>query len=143
MELLNRERIQIETFCFMLPVSSVPSVSCWLSLCLPEGCLVNLFVPVCRSHVSVMCDLVSFMFCLCVCRASVPHKGLCSAFIEQHRKHHVEKRTGPFTEIFNSNYNGLKSLAPTDPSQPRQQTLLPNITVSRLTVINRCFQPLW
>ena len=54
-----------------------------LNLCLPEeGCLVDL------------CGLCV----LCICRVSVcvsvPHKGLCSVFIEQQRERHVGKEWG-------------------------------------------------
>ena len=54
---------------------------------------------------------------------SVPNKGLCSVFIEQHKTHHREGTRDTFQKSWII-LQGIKPFAPTDPDQPRQQTVL-------------------
>lgn len=68
------------------------------------------------------------------------HKGLCSLslFIEQHRKHYMEKEWDTLLKSLAEFFlQGIKSLATSDPYKTA------NIIVYQPVTINGCFQPLW
>lgn len=79
----------------MLPVSSILSVYCLsLNLCLPEGHLINLFIPVPISvPVCLSCVIVSSMCSVCL---SLMLASVCT---EQHRKHHVGYERDPLRKF--------------------------------------------
>lgn len=159
---LNREQVQIRTLCFKLPVSSILSVYCLsLNLCLPEGLLVNLFVPVpisvpvcpCVCHVwlyvcvlisvchvwlclclrmSVLCDCVFHVFC-----ASVPHAWLCIYWTAQRTP--CGLGTGPFMEVLNGFTRHQVTKTPTDSDN---RHYCKHTAIYQLLSINCCVQPL-
>lgn len=109
----NQERAQIEFFtllslCLLFSPMKVAYSVCWRirNLCLPKSWLMK-SVP------------VSLSVCL-----SLPNKGLCYGFIEQHRNHHMWRNTGYFTEIFNRILQGIKSLTPADPDNSITNTIV-------------------
>ena len=66
-----------------------PGVS--LTLYLPRGCLVNLFVPLSVCVLVHAYVLLCLLYKLCV---SVPNKALCSALVKQYRKHLMGNELG-------------------------------------------------
>lgn len=103
--------------------------------------LLNLFVPMSVGmcpNVWCMSCVYEQGICLSVSGMIVHNKGLCSLFIEWHRKYHMEKGMEYFTEIFNRVLKALScwlQLIPTDQ--------IADIIVYQPVTINGCFQPLW
>lgn len=62
-----------------------------LTLDLPRGCLMNLFVPLIMCVLVYACVFLCLLYELCM---SVPNKGLCSVLVEQCRKHHMGNELG-------------------------------------------------
>lgn len=81
-------------------------------------------LSVCMSLKPCLAESLTWSLCLYVyLSVSVPNKGLCCVFIDQHKTH---QREGTQDTLQKSLIvlQGIKSLGPTDPDQPRQQTVL-------------------
>lgn len=85
----SKSRFETSTSLSLCLLFSVCCMS--LYLCLSEGWLVTLFVS---------------LFCLCLC-VSVPNKGLCSVFMEQHRGITLGKEWNTLQKSLTEFYNRL------------------------------------
>lgn len=125
-----KERRQIVPLGLVWPGAS-PDFS--LSLPSPVISVCSLLLLDCLSYVCCMC-----LFCVSVCML-VPSKGICSFFIEQHRKCDMGKKWGTlYTSYVTESYRGRGHF--TDPNWPR----LASQTANRLSSYNTCcLQNLW
>lgn len=125
-----KERRQIVPLGLVWPGAS-PDFS--LSLPSPVISVCSLLLLDCLSYVCCMC-----LFYVSVCML-VPSKGICSFFIEQHRKCDMGKKWGTlYTSYVTESYRGRGHF--TDPNWPR----LASQTVNRLSSYNTCcLQNLW
>lgn len=114
---LTKEDFRYEFSNFTLPVSSI-CLQYESDPCLPEGCLVNLFILCLRVYVCV----------------SFPSKLFCSVFTEHHRKHHIRRKWGLLQKSL------TEPLAPTNLTDPDNTQDYKHHLVYQQISINGCFQ---
>lgn len=125
----SESRFGFSTPCFLCLLSTCVN-GMGLNLCLTEGYLVNL------------CFCLCLLFFLYMYHVTVPHKGLCSVFIEQHQKHHMEEEMKETSQTSSTDF--YKGLSHYSNWPQRNQIINSIINICIFQAMSKCcVQHLW